>query len=37
MVDGQAISLGGYSDKEAAIEARRQAQLKHGFTDRHGT
>lgn len=36
MVDGKHISLGGYPDKEGAVEARKQAQLRYGFTDRHG-
>lgn len=31
IVDGKSISLGTFTEKEDAIEARKKAEIKHGF------
>lgn len=37
MVNGRRISLGCFSSKIAAVNARKEAESGHGFTERHGT
>ena len=37
MVEGKTISLGQFHNKELAIKARKEAEVKYGFTARHGT
>lgn len=36
-VDGRDIQLGEYGGLQDAVEARKAADIKYGFSDRHGT